>query len=86
MNYLKAIKLLAPYHIGKLTCINPDSTPGKPTGQLSTGHADFPFLSVNDGMVCSDDLYTILDLHSQNQVHAGMFDESTYQAFDYQLI
>lgn len=64
MKLIQAIKLLAPYHAAKLVCINPDSHP-LPTGQLSTGLADHPFIQVNDGQVCADELYDILILHAE---------------------
>lgn len=64
MKLLQAIKLLAPYHNAQLTCINPDSHPF-PTAQLSTGLADCPFISVNDGSVRADDVYDVLILHAE---------------------
>ena len=65
MNYLQAIKLLFPYHTAQLIWIVPTETSQPPTGQLTTGLACHPIISVDSGIVCSDDLYEILDLHAE---------------------
>lgn len=64
MNYLQAIKLLAPYHDAKLIWVVPDTNP--PTGQLTTGLQDNPIISVDSGVVCADELYDVLDQHAHN--------------------
>ncbi len=59
MNYLQAIKLLAPFHAAKLVACY--STSLGLTAQLSTGLPSNPFIAVNDSTVLSSDLFEVLD-------------------------
>ncbi len=60
MNYKQAINLLYPFHNAKLVAVYVTET--GLNGQLSTGLADQPFISVNDNQIIADDLYDVLEL------------------------
>ena len=66
MNYLQAIKLLAPYHTAQLVWVVPTehTNTTNPTGQLTTGLAATPLLAVNNGQVIADDLFDVLDSYA----------------------
>jgi len=59
MNYLQAIKLLAPFHNAKLVACH--STSLGLTAQLSTGLVSNPLIAINNSTVLASELLEILD-------------------------
>lgn len=80
MFYLQAISLLLPYHAAQLVAAI--KTESGITGQLSTGLADFPFIPVNDSLVCAADVFEVLDAYesaqSANQAYTESFINNSY--------
>jgi len=82
MNYLTAIKLLAPYHAAQLIWVvptDPTATSPGPTGQLTTGLDSAPLLAVNAGQVIADDLYDVLDDYASHS-SAISYSSSAYNS------
>jgi len=65
MNVSEAIQLLAPFHVAQLVCVinNSDQTV---TGQLSTGHPEYPFIAVDHDQVMLNDILEVIEALAGN--------------------